>query len=223
MKKRNFLFLLSFFLITGKLISQKNQLTFYVENRTASDLYGIFVSDITEDSWGEDILPDNIFESGTILTITIPITKSTICEQDIKLTFSEDDDNPLIFENIDFCSLEKLILTQKNNKIYYELQKVESLTFEIQNNSKTNFYGVFVNGTEESTWGEDLLPEDLFEAGTVVTVTIPIFQNTTCEQDIKISFSEDDPNPLIFTEINFCKLNRLVITEGKGKFFYTLE
>jgi hypothetical protein len=223
MNNRNLLLATCLFLLTGKVWGQKNQLTFYIENRTSTDLYGIFVSGINEDLWGEDILPEDIFEAGSTLTITIPITKESICEQDIKLTFSEDDDNPLIFKNIDFCSLDKMILTQKNNKIYYELQKIESLTFEIANSSNTDFYGVFVNGSEESTWGDDLLPEDLFEAGTVVTVTIPIFKNTTCNQDIKISFSEDDPDPLIFTAINFCKLNRLLITESKRKFFYTLE
>ena len=58
----------------------------------------------------EDILPDDIFEAGTTLTVTIPINKQTICEQDIKITFSENDDNPLIFENIDFCTLDKMIL-----------------------------------------------------------------------------------------------------------------
>ena len=84
-------------------------------------------------------------------------------------------------------------------------------------------YGVFVNGSKEKAWGEDILPEDTFEAGTVVTVTIPILGSTTCKQDIMITFSEDDDNPLIFTKIDFCRLTKMILTENKGKIFYTLE
>jgi hypothetical protein len=203
--------------------SQKDQLTFYIENKTATDLYGIYVTGIDNDSWGEDILPDDIFEAGTTLTVTIPINKQTICEQDIKITFSENDDNPLIFENIDFCTLDKMILTQKGKTIYYTLDVLEELTFEIENNTKTDMYGIFVNGSKESSWGEDILPDDTFKAGTFVTVTIPIFGSTTCKQDIKITFSENDSNPLIFTKIDFCRLTKMILTESKGKIFYTLE
>ena len=203
--------------------SQKDQLTFYIENKTATDLYGIYVTGIDNDSWGEDILPDDIFEAGTTLTVTIPINKQTICEQDIKITFSENDDNPLIFENIDFCTLDKMILTQKGKTIYYTLDVLEELTFEIENNTKTDMYGIFVNGSKESSWGEDILPDDTFKVGTFVTVTIPIFGSTTCKQDIKITFSENDSNPLIFTKIDFCRLTKMILTESKGKIFYTLE
>jgi len=203
--------------------SQKDQLTFYIENKTATDLYGIYVTGIDNDSWGEDILPDDVFEAGTTLTVTIPINKQTICEQDIKITFSENDDNPLIFENIDFCTLDKMILTQKGKTIYYTLDVLEELTFEIENNTKTDMYGIFVNGSKESSWGEDILPDDTFKAGTFVTVTIPIFGSTTCKQDIKITFSENDSNPLIFTKIDFCRLTKMILTESKGKIFYTLE
>lgn len=215
-------FLLSL-LFSVSAIAQKDYLTFYIENNTTTDFYGIYVTSNDSDSWGEDILPDEVFEAGTTLTVTIPINKSTLCEQDIQITFSENDKNPLVFENIDFCSLDKMILTQKGKTIYYTLDVLEELTFEIENNTKTSMYGVFVNGSKESSWGEDILPDDTFEAGTVVTVTIPILGGTTCKQDIKITFSEDDDDPLIFTKIDFCRLTKMILTESKGKIFYTLE
>jgi len=203
--------------------SQKDYLTFYIENNTTTDFYGIYVTSNDSDSWGEDILPDEVFEAGTTLTVTVPINKSTLCEQDIQITFSENDKNPLVFENIDFCSLDKMILTQKGKTIYYTLDVLEELTFEIENSTKTSMYGVFVNGSKENSWGEDILPDDTFEAGTVVTVTIPILGGTTCKQDIMITFSENDDNPLVFTKIDFCRLTKMVLTESKGKIFYTLE
>lgn len=210
-------------MVSNDAYSQKDQLTFYIENKTNIDLYAIYITGIDDDSWGEDILPDDIFEAGTTVTVTIPINQQTVCEQDIKISFSENDDNPLIFENIDFCSLDKMILTQKGKTIYYTLDVLDELTFEIENKTRTNMYGVFVNSSSEDNWGEDILPDDIFEAGTTVTVTIPILQGTTCKQDIQITFSEKDNNPLVFTKIDFCKLNKLVLTESKGKYFYTLE
>jgi hypothetical protein len=216
-------FILFSLLFSVSAFAQNDYLTFYIENNTTTDFYGIYVTSNDSDSWGEDILPDDVFEAGTTLTVTIPISKSTLCEQDIQITFSENDKNPLVFENIDFCSLDKMILTQKGKTIYYTLDVLEELTFEIENSTKTSMYGVFVNGSKENSWGEDILPDDTFEAGTVVTVTIPILGGTTCKQDIMITFSEDDDNPLIFTKIDFCRLTKMVLTESKGKIFYTLE
>jgi hypothetical protein len=216
-------FILLSLLFSVSAFAQKDYLTFYIENNTTTDFYGIYVTSNDSDSWGEDILPDDVFEAGTTLTVTVPINKSTLCEQDIQITFSENDKNPLVFENIDFCSLDKMILTQKGKTIYYTLDVLEELTFEIENNTKTDMYGVFVNGSKEKSWGEDILPEDTFAAGTVVTVTIPILGSTTCKQDIMITFSEDDDNPLIFTKIDFCRLTKMILTESKGKIFYTLE
>jgi hypothetical protein len=216
-------FILLSLLFSVSAFAQKDYLTFYIENNTTTDFYGIYVTSNDSDSWGEDILPDEVFEAGTTLTVTVPINKSTLCEQDIQITFSENDKNPLVFENIDFCSLDKMILTQKGKTIYYTLDVLEELTFEIENSTKTSMYGVFVNGSKENSWGEDILPDDTFEAGTVVTVTIPILGGTTCKQDIMITFSEDDDEPLIFTKIDFCRLTKMVLTESKGKIFYTLE
>ena len=216
-------FILFSLLFSVSAFAQKDYLTFYIENNTTTDFYGIYVTSNDSDSWGEDILPDDVFEAGTTLTVTVPINKSTLCEQDIQITFSENDKNPLVFENIDFCSLDKMILTQKGKTIYYTLDVLEELTFDIENNTKTSMYGVFVNGSKESSWGEDILPDDTFEAGTVVTVTIPILGGTTCKQDIMITFSEDDDNPLVFTKIDFCRLTKMILTESKGKIFYTLE
>lgn len=155
--------------------------------------------------------------------MTIPISDETICEQDIKLTFSENDANPLIWEAIDFCTLDKMILTQKNKTIYYSLERIQSLTFEIANDTRTDFYGVYVTSSSDKSWGEDLLPKDVFPGGTVVTVTIPIGEDITCKQDIKVTFSENDDGPLIFNKINFCRLNRLRLTEANGKYFYELD
>lgn len=216
-------FILFSLLFSVSAFAQKDYLTFYIENNTTTDFYGIYVTSNDSDSWGEDILPDDVFEAGTTLTVTVPINKSTLCEQDIQITFSENDKNPLVFENIDFCSLDKMILTQKGKTIYYTLDVLEELTFEIENSTKTSMYGVFVNGSKENSWGEDILPDDTFEAGTVVTVTIPILGGTTCKQDIMITFSEDDDNPLVFTKIDFCRLTKMILTESKGKIFYTLE
>ena len=103
--------------------SQNDYLTFYIENNTKTDLYGIYVTGTDSDSWGEDILPDDIFEAGTTLTVTIPINKSTICEQDIQITFSEDDKNPLIFENIDFNILDEL-----NTQVFIKEEDLDNLS-----------------------------------------------------------------------------------------------
>lgn len=123
-KKMNRAFFLALILTLGltNLIAQRDYLTFYIENQTGADLYGLYVSASDDGDWGEDLLPEDYFEDGDNIKVTIPIFKNTICDHDILVTYGDDEEGEIIFEEIDFCSLRKLIFYMKGKKIYYDIE-----------------------------------------------------------------------------------------------------
>jgi DUF4097 and DUF4098 domain-containing protein YvlB len=93
----------------------------------------------------------------------------------------------------------------------------QALTFQVTNNTGVTLVDVFVTPAETTNWGNDILPNDLFEDGSTITVTIPETYGETCMFDMKITDLAD--GNITFTGIDACKLIALQIN-GDGTFTY---
>ncbi len=93
----------------------------------------------------------------------------------------------------------------------------QTLTYQVINNTGFTLVDIFVSPAESNNWGSDILPNNLFENGSTVTVTIPEGFGETCIFDMKITDTEG--NFVTFTNIDACKLVSLQIN-GDGTFSY---
>jgi hypothetical protein len=93
----------------------------------------------------------------------------------------------------------------------------QALTYDVVNNTGVTLVDIFVSPAESNHWGNDILPNNLFENGSKVTVTIPAEYGTTCMFDMKITDAAD--GHITFTGIDACKLITLQIN-GDGTFQY---
>jgi hypothetical protein len=93
----------------------------------------------------------------------------------------------------------------------------QALTFDVVNNTGVTLVDVFVTPAEKNDWGNDILPNNLFENGTTITVTIPAMYGETCMFDMKIT--DGSGGHVIFTNIDACKLIKLQIN-GDGTYNY---
>lgn len=93
----------------------------------------------------------------------------------------------------------------------------QALTFDVVNNTGFTLVDIYVTPAEQSTWGNDILPYDLFENGSTVTVTIPEGYGETCMFDMKIT--DTAGNYVTFSNIDACKIIKLQIN-GDGTFSY---
>jgi hypothetical protein len=85
----------------------------------------------------------------------------------------------------------------------------QALGFYIVNNTGVTLNNIYVSPAESNNWGNDILPNDMFENQSTVMVTIPADYGATCKFDIKIT---DIPgNAVIFTNVDACKLHTLTI------------
>ena len=93
----------------------------------------------------------------------------------------------------------------------------QALTFDVVNNTGVTLVDVFVTPAETNNWGNDILPNNLFENGSTISVTIPATYGSTCMFDMKIT--DGAGGHITFSGIDACKLITLQIN-GDGTFSY---
>jgi hypothetical protein len=84
-----------------------------------------------------------------------------------------------------------------------------ALSYDVVNNTGVTLVDVFVTPAETNHWGNDILPNNLFEAGSTIKVTIPPDYGETCMFDMKITDAAG--GHITFTNIDACKLVKLQI------------
>ncbi|MCE1165479.1 MAG: hypothetical protein LWX07_08780 [Bacteroidetes bacterium] len=102
------------------------------------------------------------------------------------------------------------LFTSKNSS-------AQELTYQVTNNTGVTLVDVFVSPAEQNHWGNDILPNNLFENGSTITVTIPAEYGQTCMFDMKITDAAG--GHITFTNIDACKLIALQINSD-GTFQY---
>lgn len=93
----------------------------------------------------------------------------------------------------------------------------QALSFDVVNNTGVTLVDVFVTPAETNNWGNDILPNSLFEDNSTITVSIPADYGQTCLFDMKITDAVG--GHVTFTGIDACKLVKLQIN-GDGTFSY---
>ncbi len=109
MKKLLFTVLLfaALFILSEKSTSAQ-ALYFFVTNNTGVTLVDVFVTPNETTNWGNDILPKDIFESGTSIRVDITADYGQTCLFDMKITDLAG--NYIYFKGMDACRLHTLIL-----------------------------------------------------------------------------------------------------------------
>jgi hypothetical protein len=85
----------------------------------------------------------------------------------------------------------------------------QALYFFVTNNTGLTLNNIYVTPNETNNWGNDILPNDLFEASTSVRVDIPADYGSTCLFDMKIT--DLAGNYITFTGMDACKLHTLIL------------
>ncbi len=98
-----------------------------------------------------------------------------------------------------------------------KLSNAQALSYQVVNNTGVTLVDVFVSPSETNHWGNDILPNNLFENGSTITVSIPAEFGSTCMFDMKITDAAG--GNVTFTGIDACKLVKLQIN-GDGTYEY---
>lgn len=108
-----------FFTAMSESVVSQHLLDFTLINSTGEHLYGMYVSEVDNDSWGNDILPKDIIENGAEVEVKFTDNGDITCKWDIKITKDPSEENYVVIEDVNLCNVAKLTLFKKDGKYIY--------------------------------------------------------------------------------------------------------
>jgi len=94
--------------ITAPALAESAKQDFRLVNRTGYELKALFVAPSKSDSWGEDVLGQDVLEDGNAANIHFNPRAET-CKWDLKVVYTEDDSNA-IWQSINLCEVDKITI-----------------------------------------------------------------------------------------------------------------
>jgi hypothetical protein len=98
----------AFVAVTAPALAQSAKQDFTLVNRTGYELKALFVSPSKADSWGDDILGQDVLEDGKLANIHFS-PKAQTCKWDLKVVYTDDDSNA-IWQGINLCEVDKITI-----------------------------------------------------------------------------------------------------------------
>jgi hypothetical protein len=119
MKKTLLIFAMFVALMASSSLKAQTILDFTLVNNTGEDLYGVYVSETVNESWGKDIIPTDIFKTGFQVEVKFNDEGEATCNWDIKLTKDAAEENSVLIEDVNLCGITKLTLNKEDGKYTY--------------------------------------------------------------------------------------------------------
>jgi len=94
--------------ITAPALAQDAKQDFTLVNRTGYELKALFVSPSKFESWGDDVLGQDVLEDGKLANIHFS-PKAQTCKWDLKVVYTDDDSNA-IWQGINLCEVDKITI-----------------------------------------------------------------------------------------------------------------
>lgn len=86
---------------------------FTLVNKTGLTISEFYVSPSDDDEWGEDVLGRDVLMHNDKVDISFA-RKEKACKWDLKIV--DEDDDPIVWENIDLCKAEEITLKYEGKK-----------------------------------------------------------------------------------------------------------
>ncbi|MCL2834607.1 MAG: serine protease [Treponema sp.] len=185
--------------------------TVTVINNTGYEGWYLYITPVSEESWGPDRLGDGVLKDGQSVTIA-DIPASSDGRYDLNLV--DKDDDSYTKWNIRIASGQKIEFTFDD----FDYDSQETVTYNgppvtIVNNTGYVIYYVYISPSDEKTWGKDRLGSDqIMGDGEYVTLNLPQPLNVVSEYDIRVKDSDGDT----YTKYN-------VILRANGRVVFTFD
>ena len=181
-----------------------------IGNNTGYAIYYAYISTTASDSWGEDLLGDEVLGDDEDVTVRLPYQLNVANRYDIKLVDEDDDSytkwNVLVTPeaSIEFTLADLVLATTSDDRTTEGLPKVQ-----IINNTGYTIYNVYISETESDELGEDVLDDEVLDDGDYVTVKLAYPLNKVNRYDITLVDEDDD---------SYSKLDVLISPGSKIEF-----
>lgn len=167
--KKKLLILLSVVFLVSSLFAETTK-TVNIENALNDTIYYLYLSPVDEREWGDDRLGDDLFDTNS--SIDIEVTYDEF--QPLYDLMAEDEmENAYRIEGINLNETDSIVISSEDYLPFGGRNPViREMTFS--NETGEDIYYLYVSSRDSMYWGEDLLGDDIFTAGSEITLSIPI-------------------------------------------------
>lgn len=167
--KKILLFSIAAIFIAGSLFAETTK-TIIIENFLDDTIYYLYLSPIDEREWGEDRLGDDLFDVDSTIELEISYDES----QPIYDLMAEDEmEKSYRIEEINLNET-NFISINIDNYIPFGGRNPVNRDLTFSNETEEDIYYIYVSSRDSMYWGEDLLGDEVLEAGAEITITVPI-------------------------------------------------
>ncbi|MFT5337683.1 MAG: hypothetical protein ACI9YL_001688 [Luteibaculaceae bacterium] len=97
----------------------------------------------------------------------------------------------------------------------------QELDFEITNDTGVDLLYIHVSPSDEDHWGEDIIPGDVFENGATFEVFLPVYDESICSHDIKVTDYEG--YAVTIRGVDLCGIYSIVLYFDGDQIMYSAE
>jgi len=98
----------------------------------------------------------------------------------------------------------------------------KNLEFSLTNNTGMDLRYIHISESNKYLWGKNIIPADKFENGKTFHFSIPVYGETICSHDIKVTAMAGDY--IYLRGIDLCEISKLTISlDENGGFIYKPE
>ncbi|MDP4824065.1 MAG: hypothetical protein NWR47_08980 [Aestuariivirgaceae bacterium] len=96
-----------------------------------------------------------------------------------------------------------------------------NLDFKIVNATGYDINAVYVSGSSEDTWSDDVMGQDLLEDGYEVEITFT-GDTSECKSDLKVDWTDDSPS-VVWQGIDLCTVSEVTLKYDRNTDVTTAE
>lgn len=165
--------------------------SFYVENRSGSQINEVYVSSANDSGWGQDLLGSNVLASGTRLAV-----RPRQCVNDIRVVYANGRAEER--RRVNTCNINSVVFGAGGGA---PAARTNNPDFRIVNRSNRTINEIYVSASSSNSWGSDWLGSNTLPPGRFWTITP---REGTCVHDIRVVYN--DGNATERRRINTCNL-----------------
>jgi hypothetical protein len=164
--------------------------SFYVENRSGSQINEVYVSSANDSGWGQDLLGSNVLASGTRLAV-----RPRQCVNDIRVVYANGRAEER--RRVNTCNINSVVFGAGGGGG----TAAANPDFRIVNRSNRTINEIYVSASTNNSWGSDWLGSNTLPPGRFWTITP---REGACVHDIRVVYN--DGNASERRRVNTCNL-----------------
>jgi hypothetical protein len=202
---RRCLLVLLLLLLAAPAGAQQGDPSFTIVNRTSQAMREIYVSPVTQQFWGRDLLGEGVLGAGRSLPVRI--ATSAGCRHDVRIVYANGQDEERRDQNT--CAIDQMVFGAAAAAPQGQASgqaSGQNASFNLVNHGRQPIRQVYISSARDTHWGDDRLGSQTLAPGRYLAVQLPA---NDCLNDVRVVWADGRAEDR--RGVDTCRLVNLVV------------